>query len=83
MPDPNADNKWNIAQRLEATIRYGVISGGDDWERSIAEQQVSHAIGFIKELHNDIQRLSYECQRLEDEIAKLKGENNGSSRTMD
>ena len=57
MSKATQDNIHNIADRLEASVRYGVITGGDDYERAIAEQQAVNAAKFIRELKAENARL--------------------------
>ena len=66
MSKATQDNIHNIADRLEASVRYGVITGGDDYERAIAEQQAVHAAKFIRELKAENARLREGLEKIAD-----------------
>lgn len=61
-----------IEDRLAATLRAGIISGGSHEERQIAERQVAEAIQMIRSLEREAQEYHDRKEELAAHIAELE-----------
>ncbi len=62
----DTDDYNELVKQLTFTSSAGVITGGDQWERSIAESQFTTALVVIKTLQARVKELEIQLREQED-----------------